>query len=169
MSVYPGSPLFRDLRTTSLNYVKTTLSTSQLLALPCASIAPTLPETFQRGPTAQLWEYLKRHDNDSLMVALSFEEDTGNITHLFIWRDGRFWLQTITRTEQISSSPTMIADCKDDELPGKNEAGAKYQVRYKPFLSTFNVGRFQVCLPKEVRVHKMLGLHYTQGTGVCKD
>lgn len=128
MSAHPGSPFFRDLRTTSLNYVKTTLSTSQLLALPCASIAPTLPETFQRGPTAQLWENLKHHDNDSFIVTLSLEEDTGNITHLFMWREGRFWLHSITRSEQISFSPTMVADYKEDDLPGKSEAGAKYQV-----------------------------------------
>jgi hypothetical protein len=127
--VYPGSPFFRELRTISLNYVKTTLSTAQLLALPCASIAPTLPEIFQRGPTAQLWENLKHYDNDSLIVTLSLEEDTGNITHLFMWRDGRFWLHTIMRSEQTSFSPTMVADYKGDDLLEENETGAQHQVK----------------------------------------
>jgi hypothetical protein len=109
--------------------VKTTLSTAQLLALPCASIAPTLPEIFQRGPTAQLWENLKHYDNDSLIVTLSLEEDTGNITHLFMWRDGRFWLHTIMRSEQTSFSPTMVADYKGDDLLEENETGAQHQVK----------------------------------------
>lgn len=130
VSVFPGSPFFRELRTTTLNYVKTTLSAAQLLALPCASVAPILPEIFQRGPTAQLWENLRHNDSDSLIITLSLEENTGNITHLFMWRDGGFWLHSITRTEQTSFSPSMIADFKGDDLLGESEVGSQYQVRH---------------------------------------
>ncbi|XP_024369475.1 uncharacterized protein [Physcomitrium patens] len=126
VSVYPGSPFFRESRTISLNCMKTTLSTNHLLALPCASIVPTLPEVFQRGPAARLWENLKHHDNDSFIIALSLEEDEGNITHFFTWRDGRFWLHTITRSEQKTSGSAIVADYKGrDEILGDREAGAQ--------------------------------------------
>lgn len=110
--------------------MKTTLSTNHLLALPCASIVPTLPEVFQRGPAARLWENLKHHDNDSFIIALSLEEDEGNITHFFTWRDGRFWLHTITRSEQKTSGSAIVADYKGrDEILGDREAGAQQKVR----------------------------------------
>lgn len=111
-----------------LNYLKTTFSISELLALPCVSSVPTLPEVFQRGPSAKLWENLKHQDNDKVIITLSSEEHGGNMTHLLIWRDGGFWLFTVTRAEDKSGVCNVEVDNKRDEGPGDSEVGPQRQV-----------------------------------------
>lgn len=111
-----------------LNYLKTTFSISELLALPCVSSVPTLPEVFQRGPSAKLWETLKHQDNDKVIITLSSEEHGGNMTHLLIWRDGGFWLLTVTRAENKNDVCDMEVDNTRDEGAEDSEVGPLRQV-----------------------------------------
>jgi hypothetical protein len=121
----------KNARTTVLYCLKSHASTSQLLAMPCTSIAPTLPEVLQRGPSAKLWENLKNRDTGNLVLALSTDEDmnNNNITHLCVWRDGRFWLHTLDLPESRNGATSTAGNDIADELHhGDNEVGSKLKI-----------------------------------------
>ncbi len=121
----------KNARTTVLYCLKSHASTSQLLAMPCTSIAPTLPEVLQRGPSAELWDNLKKHDTGNLVLALSTDEgmNNNNITHLCVWRDGMFWLHTLGLPESRNGATSTAGNDMADELHhGDNEVGSKLKI-----------------------------------------